>query len=80
MLVLDGGADTDADDLDGQFEVVVDRQLGLRATRESASVEDVLNDLVSHILSAVVRGVDGEVKGGGGPFWEPYVGKAASTD
>jgi len=80
MLVLDGGANVDADDLDGQLEVVVDRQVSWGATLKTAFGENVTDDSKSWILGSIVASGNGEGEGHGRVAWELDVRQVAASD
>lgn len=82
MLVLDGGADGDANDLDGYFEVVVDGQSHGRgrAALVAAAFKDISDDDESLVVGFVVAGCDGELDGFVGFLGEVYIGDSASSN
>lgn len=80
MLVLDGGADGDANDLDGQLEVVVNGQSHVRAALDATAFKDITDDDESLVVSSVVGGRDGELDGYVGFLGEVYVGQLASSN
>jgi len=80
MLVLDGGADGDADDFEGELEVIVDGQADGGVTEKAAPLEDVFDDGIALVLGSRVAGRDGEADDLGGFAGKVDVAQAATTE